>query len=142
VVDNSCETRGGGGQGAGGSFELGRGRGNCGDDLADHLLELAGDIVDPAAALDLGFGVLRGGLICRFLGDQCFLEDLQDVRHQADLGLLAPVWDFHRKIALAERLHGLDDRGDAIGDVSDHIEAHRSAGDDRRAENDQDHQKG
>ena len=69
----------------------GRSRGHGLDDLADHRFEVAGDAVDPAAALDLGFGIARGGLVGGLLGDQRLLEHLQRIRHGADFGLLAPM---------------------------------------------------
>ena len=106
-------TFGGRRQRAGGGFELGRSRRHGLDDLADHGFEIAGDAVDAAAALDLGFGVHRGGLVGGLLGDQRLLEHLQGVRHGADFGLLALMRHLRAQIALAQRLHRRDDGGDA-----------------------------
>ncbi|MGY4368414.1 hypothetical protein ACVW1A_004479 [Bradyrhizobium sp. LB1.3] len=92
-----------------GGLELGRGGGDGADDLADHGFEFAGDGVDAAAALDLGFGVVRGGLVGGLLGDQRLLEDLERIRHRADLGPLAAMRYIGREIAFAERLHRADD---------------------------------
>ena len=69
--------------------------------------EIAGDVVDPAAALDLGFGVHRGGLVGGLLGDQRFLEHLQGVGHGADFGLLALVRHFRGRSPLPSACIGV-----------------------------------
>ena len=112
------------------------------DDLADHRFEIAGDAVDPAAALDLGFGVDGGGLVGGLLGDQRLLEHLQRVRHGADFGLLALMRNLRAEIALAQRLHRGDDGGDAGRDVANQIEADANADDDGGAEDDGKHHEG
>ncbi len=111
----------GAGQRARGRLEFGRGRGDGSDDFADHGFELARNGVDAPAALDLGLGIGRGDLVGGLLGDQCFLEDLERVRHRADLGLLAAMRHVGREVALAERLHRADDRGNAARNVAHEI---------------------
>ena len=91
------------------------------DDLADHGLELAGDGVDAAAAFDLGLGVGRGGFVGGLLGDQRLLEDLERVRHRADLGLLAAMRHLGGEVAFAKRLHRMDDRGNPARNVTHEI---------------------
>ena len=104
--------------------------------------EIAGDAVDAAAALDLGFGIRGGGLVGGLLGDQRFLEHLQGVRHGADFGLLALMRHLRAQVALAQRLHRGDDRGDAGRDVANQIEADGDADDHGRAEDDREHHEG
>ncbi len=98
--------------------------------------------VDAAAALDLGFGVGRSGFVGSLLGDQRLLEDLEHVGHGADLGLLAPVRHFGGQVALAQRLHRLGDGVDAVGDITDQIEADSDADHDGDAENDRNQHEG
>jgi hypothetical protein len=97
------------GQRRGGGLELGRGRGDGPDHLADHGFELAGDGIDAATAFDLDFGVARSGLVGGLLGDQRLLEDLQRICHRTDFGLLAAMRNVGREVALAEGLHRADD---------------------------------
>ena len=104
--------------------------------------EIAGDAVDPAAALDLGFGVRRGSLVGGLLGDQRFLEHLQGVGHGADFGLLALMRHVRAQVALAQRLHRVDDGGDAGRDVANQIEADADADDHGGAEDDGENHEG
>jgi hypothetical protein len=94
-------------------FELRRSGRHGLHDFADHRFEIPGNAVDPAAALDLGFGVNCGGLVSCLLCDQRFLEYLERVGHGADFGLLALVRDFGAEIAFAQRLHRGNDGGNA-----------------------------
>ena len=104
------------------------------DDLADHRFEFAGDAIDPAAALDLGFGVTCRGLVGGLLRDQRLLEHLQRIRHRADLGFLALMRDLRAQVACAQRLHRRDDGGNPARDVANQIKADGNSDDHGDAE--------
>ena len=108
-------------------------------DLTDHGFKIAGDAVDAAAALDLGFGVERRGFVSGLLGDQRLLEHLQSIRHGADFGRLALVRHACAQIAFAQRLHRSDDGGDPARHVANQIGADADAEDDRRTKDQGEH---
>jgi hypothetical protein len=132
----------GGGQRTSGRFKLGRSRGYGLDDLADQRFEIARDRIHSASAFDLGFGVKGGCVVGGLFRNQRFLEHLQGIRHNADLGYLAPMRHFGGKVSFAKRLHRLDDRSNALRDVADQIEAHRRADDDGGAKDGPHHHQG
>lgn len=67
--------------------------------LADHPLEVARQLVHSPAPFDLHLRVACGLFVRASLGNQCFLEDLECVRHRADFRFLPAMRNLYYEIS-------------------------------------------